>query len=44
VIVYCVKGGSVSQSVTEQLKQKQCKVKFLQGGIRVWNEMIGLAK
>lgn len=39
VIVYCVKGGSVSQSVTEQLKQKQCKVKFLQGGIKAWNEL-----
>lgn len=44
VVVYCVKGGSVSQSVANQLKQKQCKVKFLEGGIKAWNEIIGLAK
>lgn len=39
VIVYCVKGGSVSQSVTDQLQRKQCKVKFIEGGIKSWNEL-----
>ena len=38
VIVYCVKGGSVSQSVTDQLQKKQCNVKFIEGGIKAWNE------
>jgi rhodanese-related sulfurtransferase len=38
VIVYCVKGGSVSQSVTGQLQKKQCNAKFIQGGIKAWNE------
>ena len=38
VVVYCVKGGSVSQSVTAQLKQKACRVKFLEGGINAWRE------
>ena len=38
VVVYCVKGGSVSQSVTSQLKQKACRVKFLEGGINAWRE------
>jgi len=38
VIVYCVKGGSVSQSVTEILQQKQCNVRFIEGGIKAWNE------
>jgi rhodanese-related sulfurtransferase len=39
VIVYCVKGGSVSQSVADQLQKKQCNVKFIEGGIKAWNEL-----
>ena len=38
VVVYCVKGGSVSQSVTAQLKGQACRVKFLDGGIKAWQE------
>lgn len=38
VVVYCVKGGSVSQSVTAQLKGQACRVKFLDGGIKAWRE------
>ena len=38
VTVYCVKGGSVSQSVTDLLQKKQCNAKFIQGGIKAWNE------
>jgi rhodanese-related sulfurtransferase len=41
VVVYCVKGGSVSQSVTAHLKQKACRVKFLEGGIKAWRESGG---
>ena len=36
IIVYCVKGGSVSQSVADRLKNNQCNVKFLEGGIKAW--------
>ena len=39
VIVYCVKGGPVSQSVADQLLSRQCNVKFLEGGIKAWSEM-----
>ena len=39
VIVYCVKGGSVSQSVTDQLQKQQCNVRFIEGGIKAWNEL-----
>ncbi len=39
VIVYCVKGGSVSQSVTDRLRKKQCNVKFIEGGIKAWNDL-----
>jgi rhodanese-related sulfurtransferase len=38
VVVYCVKGGSVSQSVTAQLKGQACRVQFLDGGIKAWHE------
>jgi len=36
VVVYCVKGGSVSQSVTEKLAGQGCRVKYLEGGIKAW--------
>ena len=38
LVVYCVKGGSVSQSVADRLQNNQCKVKYLEGGIKAWNE------
>lgn len=39
IIVYCVKGGSVSQSVATRLGQGHRQVKFLQGGIKAWMEL-----
>ena len=39
VVVYCVKGGSVSQSVAERLRQSHPDVRFLQGGIKAWSEL-----
>jgi len=36
VIVYCVKGGSVSQSVADRLMSKQVDVRYLEGGILAW--------
>jgi rhodanese-related sulfurtransferase len=39
VVVYCVKGGSVSQSVADRLQQSHPDVKFLQGGIKAWVEL-----
>jgi rhodanese-related sulfurtransferase len=44
VVVYCVKGGSVSQSVAEQLENKHYNVKFLEGGIKAWKEKGGLTE
>ena len=38
VIVYCVKGGSVSQGVADRLQKAQCRVKYLEGGIKTWIE------
>ena len=39
VVVYCVKGGSVSQSVADRLEQSHPDVKFLEGGIKAWAEL-----
>jgi rhodanese-related sulfurtransferase len=38
VVVYCVKGGSVSQSIADRLQQNHSDVKFLHGGIKAWTE------
>ncbi len=35
-IVYCVKGGSVSRSVTDRLGRKGLDAAFLEGGIQAW--------
>ena len=34
VVVYCVKGGSVSQSVTERLRNEGIEAVFLEGGLK----------
>jgi rhodanese-related sulfurtransferase len=38
LVVYCVKGGSVSQSVTERLRQQGFDTLFLEGGLKKWIE------
>ncbi|MFH1115599.1 MAG: rhodanese-like domain-containing protein [Pseudomonadota bacterium] len=39
VVVYCVRGGSVSQGIADRLQQSHSDVKFLQGGIKAWTEL-----
>ncbi len=39
VVVYCVKGGSVSQSVAEALQKTDHDVHFLEGGILGWQDI-----
>jgi rhodanese-related sulfurtransferase len=39
VVLYCVKGGSVSQGIAGRLQQSHPDVKFLQGGIKAWEEL-----
>jgi rhodanese-related sulfurtransferase len=38
VVVYCVRGGSVSQSVANSLQKSHPRVRFLQGGILGWQD------
>lgn len=44
VVIYCVKGGSVSKSVSEYLNNKQIKTSYLEGGIKAWQESGGEVK
>jgi uncharacterized protein len=37
-VVYCVKGGSVSQSVTDRLRGEKFDAVFLEGGLKNWIE------
>jgi len=41
VVVYCVKGGSVSQSITEKLTRTQLNVRYIEGGLKAWKESGG---
>ena len=41
VVVYCVRGGSVSNSVLDHLLSKHIKACYIQGGINAWKERGG---
>jgi rhodanese-related sulfurtransferase len=41
LVVYCVKGGSVSQTVADALRESHPGVKYLEGGILGWPEEQG---
>ena len=38
VVVYCVKGGSVSQSITADLAKKGIQACYVEGGLKAWKE------
>jgi rhodanese-related sulfurtransferase len=40
-VIYCVKGGAVSQGVASRLQQEGHGVLFLEGGLKAWNESGG---
>jgi rhodanese-related sulfurtransferase len=41
VVLYCVKGGSVSQSVTDRLRRQNVKASYVEGGLKAWRESGG---
>ncbi len=41
VVIYCVRGGSVSKSVSERLRREGIRVSFIEGGITAWKESGG---
>ena len=36
VVIYCVKGGSVSNSVLDYLRDKNVSARYVEGGIKAW--------
>jgi rhodanese-related sulfurtransferase len=36
IVIYCVRGGTVSNSVVDQLQGKGIKARFIEGGIEAW--------
>ena len=38
VVVYCVRGGSVSRLVQEKLREKNVNVRFIEGGLEAWKK------
>jgi len=39
VVVYCARGGSVSRSVQERLRELQVNVRFVSGGLEAWKKL-----
>jgi len=37
-VIYCVRGGTVSRSVSSKLRQKGVDAAYLDGGIKAWTE------
>jgi rhodanese-related sulfurtransferase len=44
VVIYCVKGGSVSKSVSARLLDEQVIVRYIEGGLSAWKEFGGEVK
>ena len=38
VVVYCVKGGAVSQATAAALVKKDIDARYLEGGLKAWKE------
>lgn len=38
IVIYCVRGGSVSNSVVDHLQGKNLKARFIEGGIEAWRK------
>lgn len=39
VVIYCARGGSVSNSVLDHLHQNKINARFVEGGIAAWKEL-----
>jgi len=40
VVLYCVRGGSVSQSVQKQLTEAGIKAKYVEGGLEAYQKVL----
>lgn len=44
VVIYCVRGGSVSNSVLDALLERDIPARFIEGGIEAWKQSGGTTK
>lgn len=44
VVLYCMRGGAVSNEVVDALQAKGIKARFIEGGIYAWKEAGGAVK
>ena len=44
VVLYCVRGGGVSNAVVDTLQAKGHKARFIEGGITAWKDAGGTVK
>ena len=40
-MIYCVRGGSVSNKVLDHLQEKNIQARFIEGGIEAWKKAGG---
>lgn len=41
VVIYCVRGGSVSNGVLDRLVSKKIRARYIEGGLSAWDGMEG---
>ncbi len=44
VVIYCARGGSVSNKVLDRLLDKKIQARYLEGGIAAWKAANGVTK
>jgi rhodanese-related sulfurtransferase len=44
IVIYCARGGSVSNKVLDQLLDKKIQARYLEGGIAAWKAAEGVIK
>ena len=44
VVLYCVRGGGVSNAVVDKLQEKGLKARYIEGGIAAWKDAGGSVK
>jgi rhodanese-related sulfurtransferase len=44
VVIYCARGGSVSNKVLDELLDRKIKASYIEGGIAAWKTVSGMVK
>lgn len=41
IVLYCVRGGSVSNAIVDSLQARGLKARFIEGGLEAWKATCG---